>query len=156
MSLQNLQTVLEETFATNFVCYYKAHMAHWNTRSRNFYQDHKLLKHIYKYLYENVDNLAEEILACGITSVPETLDMVISTSEVVDNMPALDADELLHSVLEDLYKLIDAYHEMNDAGVEMNYPDVSNMAADHIQHIAKFCWMIEATLDIPGKHPRRS
>jgi len=37
----------------------------------------------------------------------------------------------------------------------MRYPDVSNMAADHIQKIATFCWKLEATLDIPGRHPRR-
>ena len=41
---------------------------------------------------------------------------------------------------------------MDEAGKETNYPDVCNMAADHIQNIAIFCWKIEATLEIEGRH----
>ena len=155
MDLQELYAVLEQVFATNFVAYYKAHAAHMNIRGRNFYQDHKLLKHIYRYLQNNVDILGEEIQACGVGRIPETLSMVVNTSSVMDNMPSMDADALLHDVLDDLYALIEVYHAMYDAGEEMKYPDVSNMAADHIQHIATFCWKLEATLDIPGRHPRR-
>ena len=155
MDLTELYTVLERVFATNFVSYYKAHAAHMNIRGRNFYQDHKLLKHIYRYLQDNIDTLGEEIQACGVGRIPETLSMVINTSTVADNMPAMDADTLLNDVLDDLYTLIDVYHDMDDAGQAMKYPDVSNMAADHIQHIAAFCWRLEATLDIPGRHPRR-
>jgi len=155
MDLQELYAVLEQVFATNFVAYYKAHAAHMNIRGRNFYNDHKLLKHIYRYLQNNVDILGEEIQACGVGRIPETLSMVVNTSSVMDNMPSMDADALLHDVLDDLYALIEVYHAMYDAGEEMKYPDVSNMAADHIQHIATFCWKLEATLDIPGRHPRR-
>ena len=155
MDLTELYTVLERVFATNFVSYYKAHAAHMNIRGRNFYQDHKLLKHIYRYLQDNIDVLGEEIQACGVGHIPETLSMVINTSTVADNMPALDADTLLNDVLDDLYALIEVYHDMDDAGQALKYPDVANMAADHIQHIAAFCWRLEATLDIPGRHPRR-
>jgi len=155
MDLQELYAVLEQVFATNFVAYYKAHAAHMNIRGRNFYNDHKLLKHIYRYLQDNIDVLGEEIQACGVGRIPETLSMVVNTSSVMDNMPSMDADALLHDVLDDLYALIEVYHAMYDAGEEMKYPDVSNMAADHIQKIATFCWKLEAVLDIPGRHPRR-
>jgi len=155
MTLDKLYEVLERVFATNFVSYYKAHAAHMNIRGRNFYNDHKLLKHIYKYLQDNIDTLGEEIQACGVGRIPETINTVLATSTVMDDMPALDADDLLDNVLQDLYALIEVYHEMDDAGQALKYPDVSNMAADHIQHIAAFCWKLEATLDVPGKHPRR-
>lgn len=152
MDLNELYSTLERVFATNFVTYYKAHMAHWNVRGRNFYQDHKLLKKIYQYLQDNIDVLAEEILACGATHVPETIGMVMGTSEVYDSLPALDAEDLMQTVLDDLYKLIDVYHEMDQSGKIFNYPDVSNMAADHIQRIAKYCWQLEATLGQEGRH----
>jgi len=152
MSLNNLHTVLERVYATNFVAYQKAHAAHINVRGRNFYNDHKLLKHIYRYLQDNIDVLGEEIQACGAGHVPETMNMILQNSTIADGMPALDADSLLHNVLDDLYALIDVYHEMDQAGEEARYPDVSNMAADHIQKIATYCWKIEATLDIPGRH----
>ena len=155
MELDELYAVLERVFATNFVAYYKAHAAHMNIRGRNFYNDHKLLRHIYSYLQDNIDTLGEEIQACGAGRIPETLNMILSTSDIADSMPAMDADDLLHGVLDDLYALIECYHEMDEAGQAIRYPDVSNMAADHIQKIAAFCWKLEATLDVPGRHPRR-
>jgi DNA-binding ferritin-like protein len=155
MTLTDLYTVLERVWATNFVAYQKTHSAHINIRGRNFYQDHKLLKHIYKFLQDNIDTLGEEIQACGVGRVPETLGMILETSAIADNMPSMDADSLLHDVLDDLYTMIDVYHEMDDAGKELNYPDVSNMAADHIGRIATFCWKIEATLEIAGRHTDR-
>jgi DNA-binding ferritin-like protein len=155
MELQALYEVLERVYATNFVAYQKSHAAHINIRGRNFYSDHKLLKHIYRYLQDNIDVLGEEIQACGVGRVPETMSMILETSDIKDNMPSLDADDLLKDVLDDLYTMIDVYHEMDEAGREANYPDVCNMAADHIQKIATFCWKIEATLDIEGRHTDR-
>jgi DNA-binding ferritin-like protein len=146
---------LERTWATNFVAYQKAHSAHINIRGRNFYQDHKLLKHIYRYLQDNIDTLGEEIQACGVGRVPETIGMIMETSAISDDMPDMTADGLLMSVLDDLYIMIDVYHDMSDAGEAANYPDVSNMAADHIGKIAAFCWKLEATLEVDGRHPRR-
>ena len=152
MSLENLHTVLERVYATNFVAYQRAHASHMNIRGRNFMSDHKLLKHIYQYLENNVDVLGEEIQACGVGRVPETIGMILDISEIPDDMVGLDADSLLMDTLDNLYKMIDVYHEMDQAGQLANYPDVSNMAADHIQKIATFCWKIEATLEIEGRH----
>ena len=156
MEQTELYVALERTWATNFVAYQKAHSAHINIRGRNFYQDHKLLKPVYRYLQDNIDTLGEEIQACGVGRVPETIGMIMDTSDISDAMPDMTADGLLTSILDDLYTLIDTYHDMYDAGEAANYPDVSNMAADHIGRIAAFCWKLEATLDIPGRHPRRT
>jgi len=155
MSLQNLHDVLERVYASNFVAYQRAHASHMNVRGRNFMSDHKLLKHVYQYLENNVDVLGEEIQACGVGRVPETIDGIMTLSAIVDLMPPMDADGMLMDTLDNLYKMIDLYHEMDEAGQEANYPDVCNMAADHIQKIATFCWKIEATLDIEGRHTDR-
>ena len=133
MDLQDLYDVLERVYATNFVAYQRAHASHMNIRGRNFMSDHKLLKKIYQYLENNIDVLGDEIQACGVGQVPETI----------------------QGILDNLYALIEVYHEMDEAGEETNYPDVCNMAADHIQNIAIFCWKIEATLEIEGRHSDR-
>ena len=59
MNLQNLQTVLEETFGGNFISYYRTHVAHVNIQGRSFYQDHKLLQKIYEYFQDNIDTIAD-------------------------------------------------------------------------------------------------
>ena len=61
MDLQHLHTTLENTFAANFVAYYRAHVAHVNIKGRNFYQDHKLLETIYEYFQDNIDTMGEKI-----------------------------------------------------------------------------------------------
>ena len=155
MDLQDLYDVLERVYATNFVAYQRAHASHMNIRGRNFMSDHKLLKKIYQYLENNIDVLGEEIQACGVGHVPETIQGILDTSVIEDTSVDKDADSLLMDTLDNLYALIEVYHEMDEAGKETNYPDVCNMAADHIQNIAIFCWKIEATLEIEGRHSDR-
>ena len=95
MSLKNLHDVLERVYASNFVAYQRAHASHMNIRGRNFVSDHKLLQRIYEYLEKNIDVLGEEIQACGVGRVPETIDMILTLSAIQDTMPAMDADGLL-------------------------------------------------------------
>jgi DNA-binding ferritin-like protein len=47
---------------------------------------------------------------------------------------------------ESLEAMIDQYHELNDAAEEVNYIDISNFAQDQIAALAKFRWMVEATV----------
>ena len=83
MELNNLHTVLERVYASNFVAYQRAHASHMNIRGRNFMSDHKLLGKIYQYLETNVDVLGEEIQACGVGRVPETIDMILALSDEI-------------------------------------------------------------------------
>lgn len=146
MDLTNLQRVLEETFGGNFVAYYRAHVAHVNIQGRNFYQDHKLLQKIYEYFQDNIDTLAEKLRTIRAIMPPD-LTTVTMLSPIPD-VPALgDSTELFEQVLETLETLIDQYHELNEAAEEVNYIDIANFAQDQISTLAKFRWMVEATLE---------
>ena len=146
MDLTNLQTVLEETFGGNFISYYRTHVAHVNIQGRSFYQDHKLLQKIYEYFQDNIDTIAEKLRTIRATMPPD-LTTVTMLSPIAD-VPALgDSRELFEQVLEVLEAMIDQYHELNDAAEAVNYIDISNFAQDQIGQLAKFRWMIEATLE---------
>lgn len=151
-----LHDELTRTYSSVFVAYQRAHIAHINTRSRNFYSDHKLLKHIYVFLQDTVDMVGEKIQSCGLGGVPVSIGETVSLSSCEDLDVTGDADELLHTVWEDLNILIDVYHDLATAAREINYPDVENMAADHIGTLATFAWKIEATLGLEGRHTRRA
>jgi len=146
MDLTHLQVVLEETFAANFVSYYRSHVAHVNTVGRNFYQDHKLLQKIYEYFQDNIDTIAEKIRTVRGT-MPSDLSTVLSISTVADIPTDGESIELMTMVLESLEAMIDQYHVLNDAAEAVNYIDITNFAQDQIGQIARFRWMIEATLD---------
>jgi len=146
MDLQHLQTVLEETFAANFVVYYRAHQTHVNIKGENFYSNHKLLKHIYRKLQDHIDDLGEKLQTVG-AHMPRTLQMIVGTSLIADEMVDGDSDELLQFVLDGIITLIDQYHELHAAAEEVNYTDISNMADENIGELAKIKWQLEATLD---------
>ena len=88
MDLTQLQITLEETFAANFVSYYRAHVAHVNIQGRNFYQDHKLLQKIYEYFQDNIDTIAEKLRTIRAV-MPHDLSTVIGLSSIADT-PTID------------------------------------------------------------------
>jgi len=145
MDLINLQTVLEETFAANFVSYYRSHVAHVNIQGRNFYQDHKLLQKIYEYFQDNIDTIAEKLRTIHAT-MPVDLMTVGQLSPIMDFPTVGDSVNLFASVDEALEAMIDQYHKLNDAAEAVNYIDISNFAQDQIGQLAKFRWMVEATV----------
>ena len=146
MDLTHLQSVLEETFAANFVSYYRSHVAHVNLRARTFYQDHKLLQKVYEYFQDNIDTIAEKLRTIR-AYMPTDLATVTTLSPIVDTPTTGTADELLEQVLESLDIMVDQYHELNDAAEAVNYIDISNFAQDQIGQIVKLRWMIESTLE---------
>ena len=146
MDLTNLQSGLEETFAANFVSYYRSHVAHVNLRARTFYQDHKLLQKVYEYFQDNIDTIAEKLRTIR-AYMPTDLATVTTLSPIADTPTTGTADELLEQVLESLDIMVDQYHELNDAAEAVNYIDISNFAQDQIGQIVKLRWMIESTLE---------
>ena len=146
MKLTNLQSTLEETFAGNFIAYYRAHVAHVNIQGRNFYQDHKLLQKVYEYFQGNIDTIAEKLRTVRAT-MPASIGAVCAVSPISDTLTSGDSRELLTDVNESIEIMIDQYHELNDAAEAVDYIDIANFAQDQIGILARFRWMIEATLD---------
>lgn len=146
MNLTNLQSTLEETFAGNFVSYYRAHVAHVNIKGRNFYQDHLLLQNIYEYFQDNIDTIAEKLRTVKAT-MPASLGIVCAISPISDTSTGGDSVDLLTEVHESIEAMIEQYHELNDAAEDVDYIDIANFAQDQIGILAKFRWMLEATLE---------
>jgi len=145
MDLQNLQTVLTETFAGNFVLYYRSHQAHVNIIGRNFYADHKLLQKVYEAFQDNIDTLGEKLRTVGAT-MPSSM-LVNATMSPVPDYPCEGTSEMLiNSVLEGVMIMIDQYHKLEAAADAVNYTDISNLAQDKIGELAKFKWMLQSTL----------
>jgi starvation-inducible DNA-binding protein len=146
MDTQQLQLILEETFATNFVMYYKAHQAHVNITGRNFMQDHKHLKSVYEKLQDMIDVLGEKLRGIKGT-MPTRLSDIISLSAIDDKDLSGESEEILQGVLVGLEVLLDQFKELNECAEECNYPDVENMSQDMIDKVAKMIWQLRATLD---------
>lgn len=137
---------LTEVFNTNFVAYYRTHVAHVNIVGRNFYSDHKLLQKIYEELQGDIDTIAE-FLRTLETVMPESLGTVIDGSQIADLDVYGSADELLAGVLTDLITLISLYRELELLAEEADEDQISNFAQDRETVFTKFNWMLRSTLE---------
>ena len=144
--MEHLQLVLEETFAANFVAYYRAHIAHINIQGRTFFQDHKLLQKIYESLQDNIDTLGEKIRTIKAFA-PQSISTAVGISSISDLDVVGSADEMLELVEESIEILIDQYKDLYQAAELVGYVDISNFAQDQIGVLAKHRWMLESTLE---------
>jgi starvation-inducible DNA-binding protein len=142
----NLESQLEQVFATNFTSYYRAHVAHVNVTGRNFVSDHKILGKIYEDLQGNIDRLAE-ILRTLRAFMPANLDTVIELS--VNNTAKVkgDAEELLQMVYDDQEVLIDEYIALIEVADEEGHSEIANYAQDRLAVHRKNCWMLRSILE---------
>jgi len=142
----NLDSQLEQVFATNFQVYYRTHVAHVNTVGRNFYSDHKLLQKIYEGLQANIDTLAEFLRTLKL-QMPQSLEIVVELGSTPDSMVTGDAIQLLTGVYQDLEIMIDEYLALNTVAEEEDHPEIANYAQDQIRLLRKSCWMLSSILD---------
>ena len=142
----DLTSALEQVFATNFLSYYKSHVAHVNLVGCNFPQYHGLLDTIYSDLQGDIDTLAE-LLRTIRAFMPRSLGTVIAQASQLDEETEGDQYELLEVVYDAVEALIADYHTLYDAAEEERNIQISNFAQDRILKLEKHCWMLRATLE---------
>jgi DNA-binding ferritin-like protein len=105
-----------------------------------------LLGKIYEYFQGNIDILAEKIRTVrGL--MPSSIGTVLELAAMEDREVIGDAEDMLQDVLEGIEGMIDQYHALYQAAEDVEYIDISNFAQDEIAILAKYRWMLEATLD---------
>ena len=142
----DLQSTLEQVFSSNFLTYYKSHVAHVNLVGPNFPQYHGLLGGIYEDLQDDIDVLAE-LLRTIRAYMPANLGTVIALATELDEMVDGDQFELLEIVYDSVESLIEDYRSLYDAAESERNIQISNFAQDRILKLEKHCWMLRSTLE---------
>jgi DNA-binding ferritin-like protein len=142
----DLDTALQELFATNFVAYYRAHVAHVNVVGRNFVSDHKMLGKIYEDLQGAIDPIAE-IIRTRDAFMPVSLAQVLSNSDIEDSDVEGSADDLISTVLADQLELIEIYREVVVAAEEQGIIEIANYAQDRLLKHDTYVWQLRSILE---------
>lgn len=142
----DLRSTLEQVFSSNFLSYYKSHVAHVNLVGSNFPQYHGLLDGIYSDLQGDIDTLAE-LLRTIRAYMPRSLGTVIALATDLDEETTGDQFELLEVVYDAVETLIADYHLLYDAAEAEGNIQISNFAQDRILKLEKHCWMLRSTLE---------
>jgi starvation-inducible DNA-binding protein len=142
----NLESQLEQVFATNFAAYYRAHVAHVNVTGRNFVSDHKILGKIYEDLQGAIDPIAE-ILRTLRAFMPVSLDAVLNLSVVSAADVEGKAEDLIRLVYNDQEILADEYIALSEAADAEGHIEIANYAQDRLAVHRKNCWMLRSILE---------
>ncbi len=142
----NTAEQLTQVFYNNFTAYYRSHVAHVNIMGRNFASDHELLKGIYEDLQDQIDIIAELLRTLG-EFMPSEVQFVLDQSTIGTGIFEGSSDELLAGVRDDLETLKGFYEDLMEEAEQDGHKEIANYAQDRILAIAKFVWMLTATLD---------
>jgi DNA-binding ferritin-like protein len=137
---------LTTVFATNFVVYYKSHVAHVNTVGREFYSDHKLLQKIYEDAQESIDTYAEYLRTLE-AEMPDSLVDVCDSSEVSDGLGPRTSGRYLQAVYDDTETLIEQLDELYTLAEECNQFGLSGFVQERLTAHRRFCWMLRSSLE---------
>ena len=142
----HLDSALQQLFATNFVAYYRAHVAHVNVTGRTFVSDHKMLGKIYEDLQGAIDPIAE-IIRTTDAFMPTSLDQVLTNSDIEDSEVEGSADDLLNTVLADQLELIECYREVVTAAEDEGAIEIANYAQDRLLKHDTYVWQLRSILE---------
>ena len=144
--MNKLIKILTQAFATNFLLYYKSHVAHVNTVGRTFYQDHKLLQKIYEDAQTSIDTYAEYIRTLK-EEMPHTLAEVVDMSVVGDNCRPSSDTRYLEVIYSDTETIIECLQELYDVAEELGQYGLSGFVQERLTAHNRFCWMLRSTLE---------
>lgn len=129
-------------FGMLYRAYYSAQVGHWNTRGRNFAQDHKHFGDMYAKLAETIDTVAEHIRVFDI-ELPEQLSQISTepaTSQLADDVKYLVGFVTKLAVI--LPKLADIDSAANSTGDLAS----TNLAQSLVGDIKHLIWLTASLL----------
>ena len=137
---------LTQVFTDNFAAYYRSHVAHLNTVGRNFASDHKLLEGVYEDLQDQIDTIGELIRTLN-EPAPNSLPYIIDHTTIETYPFEENANGFLGGVKLDLELLKGCYIELMSVAEHEGHEEIANYAQDRILKLAKFIWMLTASLE---------
>jgi starvation-inducible DNA-binding protein len=146
MADKKLINFLNQELANFNVMYVKLHRYHWFIQGRHFYTLHKLFEELYNEMAEDLDELAERILAIGgkpLATMSKYLDETTLKEASADDKE----NEVMRQLNEDYRQMI---KEMKETGLtlaqEANDDGTEDMLIGFIKKFEKHCWMFRAFL----------
>ncbi len=137
---------LANLIADNFITYFKTQVYHFNIVGPDFPQYHGMLfSEVYSYLYENHDDLNEQLRQMGYL-VPTSLEIYLSATVIKPNAVEKNSKEMLSAIAKDLNTLqMSAQKLYEEAGLE-GHGGLETYIGDYIAGISKLKWKVESCL----------
>lgn len=115
---------------------------HWNVQGHNFFIIHSKLEEFYDEIREQIDEIAEHILAKGYEPLGTMKDF-ISNSEIVEaKNEKIKSEELLKIVTQDFNTLYKKAVEIKKSAEKVEDYETSALIDDYLRDYSKKLWML--------------
>ena len=115
---------------------------HWNVQGHNFCIIHSKLEEFYDEIREQIDEIAEHILAKGYEPLGTMKDF-ISNSEIVEaKNEKIKSEELLKIVTQDFNTLYKKAVEIKKSAEKVEDYETSALIDDYLRDYSKKLWML--------------
>ena len=115
---------------------------HWNVKGHNFFIIHRKLEEFYDEIREQIDEIAEHILAKGYEPLGTMKDF-ISNSEIVEaKNEKIKSEELLKIVTQDFNTLYKKVVEIKKSAEKVEDYETSALIDDYLRDYSKKLWML--------------
>ena len=127
------------------VFYQKLRNYHWNVSGPNFFGLHAKFEELYNQAAEQIDEIAERILARGERPA-STLKAYLSMASIQEDDGVPKAGDMVRNIQSDIAKLIESMREAVDRAHAENDPATANLLEQYADEYEKTAWMFKAYL----------
>jgi len=147
MATEEVKNYLNKVVATQGVLYIRLHQFHWYVKGSHFFSLHEKLEELYEAVAENIDVVAERLLAVGGEPY-STLSEFIEHSAIEENADDknLSQDDMIKAVVDDL----DTINNSLQKGIKLtdeheDFPS-NDLLISMKDDVDKHTWMLKAYL----------
>ncbi|MBE6184196.1 Dps family protein [Heyndrickxia ginsengihumi] len=141
---QQFVQFLNQELSNFTVMYIKLHRYHWYVQGKHFFSLHELFETMYEEFADNIDQLAERILAIGgrpLATMAKYLDEKTLAEASADNTE----EEMIEQLRSDLRLIVSEIREKGiPLGEEIQDSATVDLLNDYVFTFEKHIWMLEA------------
>ncbi|EHL79346.1 MULTISPECIES: Dps family protein [Bacillus] len=142
---EKLLEIVNKQVANWTVLYTKLHNFHWYVKGSQFFVLHEKFEEFYNEASENIDELAERLLALGGQPIA-TLKESLEVASVKEAEGTETAEEMVQATVNDFSILIKELKEGMDLAAEVGDDTTGDMLLSIHQKLEKYVWMLNSFL----------
>ena len=119
---------------------------HWNVVGKGFFTTHEKLEEYYDEIREQIDEVAEHILALGNQPVGTMKDFMENSKIREAKNEQIKSIDIMENVMNDLQELKQKAIQIKQEAEDKEYYATSSMMDDYLADYSKKIWMLNAAL----------
>ena len=119
---------------------------HWNVVGKGFFTTHEKLEEYYDEIREQIDEIAEHILALGHQPLGTMKDFMENSKIREAKNEQIKSIDIMENVMNDLQELKQKAIQIKQEAEDKEYYATSSMMDDYLADYSKKIWMLNAAL----------